>query len=158
MARPKNFDKPSQKGCIALALEIGQSVTTVSRKMRQGKTPDQIRLEAQVWNAKQAAHQDDGEPGDGETFVAAQLRKEIATADLNELKVAKGRGEVVDIAEINAYVSGMIIRSRDILLRIGPELRDRLAAESDPIRIQALIDGEVYRALGVLSEYRPQAA
>jgi hypothetical protein len=61
------------------------------------------------------------------------------------------------VAEINAFVSGMIVRARDILTRIAPELRDRLAKETDPIRIQELIEAEVNRALASLAQFKGAA-
>ena len=65
------------------------------------------------------------------------------------------RGELRPIAAVNAYVSGMIIEARDILLRIAPELADKLAQQSDPVKCRELIENEVNEALRKLAEYRP---
>jgi len=77
----------------------------------------------------------------------------VAIADLRELEVAQKRGELLPASEVNAFISGMIIRARDILLRIAPELRDRLATCSDAVECERLIDDEVRRALRELAEY-----
>ena len=79
----------------------------------------------------------------------------MALAEMAELRVKHRRGELRPIAAINAYVSGMIIEARDILLRIAPELADKLAQEGDPIKCRKLIDAEVRSALGKLAEYEP---
>jgi hypothetical protein len=148
MARPKNFEH--NKGCNELALKAGVSVTTVSRKLRQGKTPEQIIQEAEAFRNKEAKR----EKPTSETFDAAQTRKEIALANIREHDFAVKRGEFVKLSEINAWVASMILKAREILTRISPELRDRLARETDPIRIQELIDIEINRALVNLSEFK----
>lgn len=148
MAKPTNFER--NKGVNELARECGLSTMTISRKLRQGKSPDQIRKEAAEWHAKEKK-----EPDANESFTAAQTRKERALADLRELELSVKRGELVSIGEINAWVSGMILRARDILTRIAPELRDRLAKETDPNRIQQLLEAEIHRALTQLSTFQP---
>lgn len=90
------------------------------------------------------------------TEAEARRRKEIALAELHELRLGERRGELRPIAAINAYISGMIIEARDILLRIAPELADKLAQESDPIKCRELIEVEVKQALRKLAEYQPE--
>ena len=101
-------------------------------------------------------HSERAESGSGNNagdYNAAATQLEWLKVDKTKLELERRRGELVPIAEINAYVAGMIIRARDILLRIGPELRDRLAQEADPVACEGLIDGEVQRALRELAEY-----
>ena len=149
MSKPSNFLK--NEGITKLATELGVSIATVSRKRRQGKTDQQIRDEAAAWKAKQdkeAVKQPD------ETFSEAARRKEVALADLRELELSVKRGELAPVAEVNAFVSSMILRARDIFTRLAPELRDRLAKETDPIRIHQLIEAETTRALTQLSQFK----
>jgi hypothetical protein len=82
-----------------------------------------------------------------ESFYEARERKEIALANEKELMVMMRRGDVAPIVQVNAWFSGCIIKARDILLRMGPELRDRLAAEVDPVECEKLILAEIERAL-----------
>jgi hypothetical protein len=154
MARPTNFQ--SDHGVSKLAEEAQVAIQTVSRKLKQGKTPEQIISEAEAWRAKLKATEYKAASGE-ETYSAAQCRKERAIADLRELELSIKRGDLVNIGEMNAWVSGMILRAREILTRIGPELRDRLAKETDPNHIQELIDAEVARALVQLSQFRAAA-
>ena len=51
----------------------------------------------------------------------------------------------------------MIITARDELLRIGPELGERLAQEADQIVCQSIITDRVSQALEKLSQYRGTA-
>lgn len=146
--RPKEFN--NDHGVNKLALEAGVSAQTVSRKLKQGKTPEQILSEAIAWKEKQATK---STATPSESFTEAQARKERALASLRELELAEKNGQLVDLHQVNAWVSGCIIRARDILLRIAPELRDRLSQESDPITIHELIDKEIRRALNELATY-----
>jgi hypothetical protein len=104
--------------------------------------------------------------GDGqETLFEAICRKERALANLRELELKRRElelkektGELVKLEEVRSGVASMILRARDILLRIGPELRDRLAQETDPIRCEALVMDEIYRALNQLAQPLPDRA
>ena len=75
-----------------------------------------------------------------------------------EIEMRKQQGELVELRPINLYLAGCITRARDVFLRIGPELRDRLAGTSDPITCDEMITAEVHRGLREMSEYRPDAA
>ena len=151
MARPKQLNKNT--GASELARELGISVSTVSQKRKKGKTDDQIRQEAANWKNRETKEEKRSTEGQ-ESFFEAQRRKEVALASLRELELAMEKGELVKVAEVNAFVSSMILRARDILSRIAPELCDRLAKETDPSRIRELIDAEVLRALTQLSAFR----
>jgi hypothetical protein len=99
----------------------------------------------------------DGHRASGGSFLEAQRVREWLRVEKDKLDLARRKGELVQLSEINAYVAGMIMRARDILLRIGPELRDKLAEESDPARCEEMIVTEVHRSLRELAEYRPDA-
>ncbi len=91
------------------------------------------------------------------SLSAAQLRRELVRLEKETLLLGEQKKLLVPVGEVNAWVSGMIIRAKDVLLRIGPELRDRLAQESNPIRCEDLVMAEVRRSLSELAEYRPNA-
>lgn len=87
-----------------------------------------------------------------ETEGSADRRKAIALANERELTVAQKRKELMPVREVNAWFAGCIVGARNVLLRIGPELRDRLAAETDPVQCEALVDAEVRRALTFMKD------
>jgi hypothetical protein len=151
--KPANFQ--ANKNVSDIARRTGVSITTVSRKIAGGKTEADIVREADEWKAKQKRLIRTIAPAKNtETYFDAQRRKEVALANLREQELATKAAHLVPIAEVNVFVASMILRSRDILLRIAPELCDYLAQETDPIKIQKLIDAEVHRALAALSEFR----
>jgi hypothetical protein len=149
VAKPKSFQK-GNTGASALARELKISVSTVSKKRLAGKTDAEIRAEAADWHAKEK--QVESRSGDT-SLTEAKRRKELALAQLNELELAQKKSELISFADVNHFESTNIIRARDILLRIAPELRDRLAAETDPIKCGEIIDAEIYRALSELKVF-----
>jgi hypothetical protein len=65
-------------------------------------------------------------------------------------------GTLADVAEVNAFVAGMIIKARDDLSRIGSEIADRVAQESNPAECRKLIDDRIFQALEGLKQYSPR--
>lgn len=95
----------------------------------------------------------DGEP---ENYTAAELRKLIALADERELKVQILRGSVAPVSELNVWYGAQIVKVRGDLLQIPKELRDQLAGETDPNRIEEMLDIEIRRVLSVMCEFKPK--
>jgi hypothetical protein len=91
---------------------------------------------------------------DPKSLAAAQRAHQWIKVKQEQLKLKQQEGELAPVAPINAWMAGCIIRAKDIFLRIGPELRDRLAQEKDPLKCEALVVSEVHRGLRQLSEYR----
>jgi hypothetical protein len=142
---------PKQKYKVSgaeLAREIGQSEGTVSRKRGQGLTDDQIRQEA-----RQRLADDANNDGERDSKRAAEIRYKKAQAAMLELQLEQERGELVRYADVEAWESTNIIRARDIILRIAPEMADRLAAESDPILVREMLEAEHNRALAELKRF-----
>jgi hypothetical protein len=90
------------------------------------------------------------DPETGETFPQAKIRHEIARANERELIVAQRRGQLAPVARINQWFSGCILQARDIFSRLGPELRDRLAATTDPAECERLVGEEIARGLAAM--------
>lgn len=145
----------TNKGVSEIARAAGCSTSTVSNKLKRGKTREQIIQEAQDYRDQQANQPPKlVTPEDGESFANAERRKEIAWANLRELELATKSGELVPVAEINAWMAGCIVEARNILIRIAPELRDKLAIETDPAEIDRLISVQIDRALFQLKEFK----
>jgi hypothetical protein len=69
------------------------------------------------------------------------------------LKNDQDEGRLADVAAVNAFVAGMIIKARDEMMRIGPEIRDDLARQTDPIECERIVTKRVTQALEHLAEY-----
>jgi hypothetical protein len=129
-----------------LQQKTGYSHVTINKWLKQGRTEDEIL------NLPKQAARVNRPKTNSEPFLEAQARKERALADLRELELSVKRGELIEADQVNQWIAGMILRSRDVLLRIAPELKDKLAQESDAITIELMIDAEVRRALDQLSK------
>jgi len=85
-----------------------------------------------------------------------RLTREKASREALDLKVAERK--LLDVEDVRAAVSGMVIAFRAKALVIGDSLADKLAATSDPIACRELVDARVYEALESLVEYPASAA
>jgi hypothetical protein len=192
--------KSINKGVAALSREVGLSTSRITKRLKAGETPEQIRASvkargimrggrkgagtkklreqahidqaaavgkvyvparagkrAQLFDAKGSTSAADSPehtlfppPEPMESELDARRRKEIALANERELLVAQRAGALVTVATVNQWFAGSILKARDMLLRIGGELAEKLAAEETPANCKAIVDGEVSRALNVL--------
>lgn len=149
-------------GVSALARETGQSPAAVSKKMKAGQTPDQIRAAA----ARRQGRAPNKSRGPGRPPIAseydmvikgrarlddiddAKLRRAKALADHQELENALRRGELVPVAHIRIWGSRFLTDARDTLLTGPSELQDILAAEDDPLKCAAIMRAWLERVMG----------
>ena len=111
-------------------------------KQRQARS--QRKSPATSQNAESGEH----------TYSEALRRREWLKVEKEELSLERQRGELVELTPINAFVAGMILKAQEELLRIGPELRDRLAQETDSIKCEGLVTAKIEQALNHLAQYR----
>ncbi|MEP6962558.1 MAG: hypothetical protein ABI995_10790 [Acidobacteriota bacterium] len=79
--------------------------------------------------------------------------RERLKLERDRLDLAKRKGELVEKDAVNAYIAGMILKARDIMLQIGPELRDKLSKVSDPVKCEELVMVEIRRGLQEIAKY-----
>lgn len=96
--------------------------------------------------------------GDEKSSLAeAQRARAWIRVKREKLAIEKEERQLVRKDEVRSAVSGMIVAARSRLSTIADELCDRLAAESDPVRIAGLINSKVNEALSHLAEYPASA-
>jgi hypothetical protein len=88
-------------------------------------------------------------------FMDAKLRHMIARCAKTEAGVAALRQELVSAADVRAAYGKMIAFVRQRAGEIGASIADSLAAASDPVICQSLVDEEVHRALRAFADYQP---
>jgi hypothetical protein len=149
-------------GVAALARETGYSNTTVSQKLTEGKTPDQIRRDA-AKRGKMVLPRSQG-PGRapaskseydlvaesrarGDAIDDAKLRRAQALAEHQELENMLRRGELMPVSYVRLWATRFLIDGRDELLKAPSELADGLAAESSPLKTAEILRGWVERAM-----------
>ena len=163
MKKPPVTQHVVNVGVNALAREVGLSATTVSKKLRQGKTPEQIRQEAaQRRGAAPSSGTAPGRPpgssseydlviqGRERTSALddAKLRRARALAERSELDNALRRGELMPVSYIRMWGSRFLTDARDTLMTGPSELADMLAAETDPLKTAAIMRAWLERVMG----------
>jgi hypothetical protein len=155
-------------GVAALARELGISEATVSRKMKAGKSADQITREAA--DRKGIAPNRQG-PGRApakkseydmiiesrsryEALEEAKLRRQKALAERQEIENMLRRGELLPVSYVRKWASRLLVEAKDELLRTPSELADTLAAETDAVQVAAILRTAQERALAKLEQLK----
>lgn len=136
--------------------QLAENTNALKRRASKKKPSETGNLHTVVAVTTPVTEIDD-ESGD-RTLAEAQRQREWIRVKKDELELARRRAELAPIGEINAWVAGMVIRAREILLRIAPELKDRLAQQSNPHECEKLVADEVKRALNELAEFKPSGS
>lgn len=97
------------------------------------------------------------QPDERSSLAEAQRARAWIRVKREKLAIEKEERQLVRKDEVRNSVSSMIVASRNRLATIADELCDRLAAESDPVRIHKIISSKVDEALLHLSEYPASA-
>jgi hypothetical protein len=156
-------------GVAALAREIGVSEATVSKKMKAGKTADQIRSEAA--QRKGIAPPNTKGPGRApakkseyemiiksrsryDDMEEAKLRRQKALADRQEIENMLRRGELLPVSYVRKWASRLLVEAKDELLRTPSELADTLAAETDAVQVATILRTAQERALAKLEQLK----
>lgn len=153
--------KPSQ---AAIGRALGLSPAAVSKAKSKGMPVDSIEA-AKAWRSAHVnlvAPKRDLPPTRRdqveeepllleEGFQAARTRREIAEANLAELKEAEQNGQLLRADAVRAAWAKRLISTRDALLQIPSRLAPVLAAESNLDTVALLLEEEIRQALFELS-------
>jgi hypothetical protein len=163
-----------------IGAELGVSHTAINKAARKGRIPrepdgsfDLEKVRA-VWDvnvdhrqrrpsvepkpAVQPAEKLRKGPGkssskaDPESLYEATRRTQWLKVLEKELDLAKRKGEVMLVAEVEKLIANMISSARGRLLLLANEVAPRVAVITSVLECQAIIDNEVRKALSALSE------
>jgi hypothetical protein len=90
-------------------------------------------------------------------MLKARTRRAAALARIAELDLALQRGEVVQVDDVAQVWATKIRSTRDSILLLPDRLGARIAAETDPIQVHALLMSELLAALAGLEIPEPEA-
>jgi hypothetical protein len=155
----------------ALAAELGISGAMVTKLAARGMPTDSVPA-ARAWRAavvrpRISDQRDAATPRDevplagtldvdaGEDYRGARLRREIAEADLAEMRRAREAGTLVPAESVRAALARRLVAMRERLLTMNARLGPVLAAEAEPQRVALLLDDEVHAALQDLAQFEP---
>jgi phage terminase Nu1 subunit (DNA packaging protein) len=86
-----------------------------------------------------------------EDHQAARTRREIAEANLAEMREAEERGKLIQVSAVRATWATRIASARDALLQIPARIAPVLAAETNLAAVTLLMESELRQALAELS-------
>lgn len=151
---------PSQ---AAVGRVLGLSPATMSKLKKQGMPVHSVEA-AQTWReARQSVAARKPLPATASTFAplptalagegydAARTRREIAEANLAELKEAEQQGRVIQVEAVRAAWARRLAGTRDAILQIPIRVAPILAAETSIEQVSILLETELRQALAELS-------
>lgn len=86
-----------------------------------------------------------------EDHQMARTRREIAEANLAEIREAEERGKLIQVSAVRATWAARIASTRDALLQIPSRIAPVLAAETNLATVTHLLEDELRQALAELS-------
>lgn len=86
------------------------------------------------------------EPG----YQAARAREAEADARMKELKLAETEGQLVRVDQVRAELAGKLAPVREALLQLPSRIASTLASQSDPARVQTVLEAEIHAVLAPL--------
>ena len=93
----------------------------------------------------------DGNVGPEETYEAALSRKTRAEADLKELQLAKARGEVASISDVERVLTSSNIAIQTQMLAVPSRLATQLLGQDDHARVVTILTSEIRQVLSNLA-------
>lgn len=82
---------------------------------------------------------------------AARTRREIAEANMAELLEARQRREQIRVAAVQDQLAKDYATTRDAMLQLSARMAPLLAVESDPAKVQHMLEAEIHQALTTLA-------
>jgi hypothetical protein len=136
----------AEPSAATIARLAGVSIPLVYRKLQEGKTGAEIiaasqrRKEESVLRDLPPVKVDaNGHAAGALSYAGAQAEKERWAAALRKLEFQERTGEVVPVSYIRHWGANFLIAAKDEMLKMPGELQDVLAAESDPLKVAAIL-------------------
>ena len=87
-----------------------------------------------------------------ESFTSAQRRRVVALADAQEIANAIKRGEWIELKRVQVWGEGVVKNTIGLVMRVPGQLRDPIAAETDPVKCDEMMTGELKRVVGEIQK------
>lgn len=87
------------------------------------------------------------QPGDTAEYRRARAERERTRAEREALELEQLRGKLIDVDEASRVAFTAFRGLRDALENVAPRIKDQVAAEADPFRVEQIIANEVASVL-----------
>jgi hypothetical protein len=92
------------------------------------------------------------EPSAATEYANARARREVAEANLAELRLREQSGKLVEVDQVRAEVARIAIYTRETLMNLALRLAPVVAAETDQVKIEQLFQTEFRHVLTALAD------
>ena len=154
---PAAMTKLKKQGMPVHSVEAALAWRTARQNIAQRK-PIPAPLRAMVQPGPPAAQQmappaqDPPPQTNDESQDQARTRREIAEANLAELKLAELRGDLVRLVDVQAEYTKLLVTVREVFLQLPPRLVPLLVAEPTPAAMDQVLRVEIGTALRSVAE------
>jgi hypothetical protein len=132
---PAAITKLKHQGMPVSSIEAAQAWRVERQNVAARKPlPPQAQVLPPISTRDHGGNDDDPAGLLEEDRDSARTRREIAEANLAELREAEARGELIRVDAIRSALAGMIASTRDSLLQIPARVAPVLAVETDAAR------------------------
>jgi hypothetical protein len=145
---PREPDGSFDVDACRMALQQNSNPTQQrnARAQQHHARAEQQQLHATVEGSSASAEPSQNSQAEAERQLAWLKVREKERADRQRA------GELLEREAIENWARGIVIRARDALLLIGPELQDDLALERDPFACGEMVTRRIHAALRKLAE------
>lgn len=95
------------------------------------------------------------QPGDTAEYRRARAERERTRADREALELERMRGNLIDVDEASRLAFTAFRGLRDAIENVPARVKDQLAAEADPFRVELVLQAEL---TGVLASFDAESA
>lgn len=92
-----------------------------------------------------------GDASKNATYMQAKTAREVYEAKNAQLEYEERVGKLLRADEVKSHLASKIASMREAFLQIPSRLVPVLAAESDPVKIHTALEGEITRAMALVS-------
>jgi len=92
------------------------------------------------------------EPNAATEYANARARREVAEANLAELRMREQSGELVKVDQVRAEIARIAVHTRESLMNLASRLAPVVAAETDQAKIEQLLEDEFRYVLIALAD------
>ncbi|MET3431444.1 hypothetical protein ABIC71_000922 [Herbaspirillum seropedicae] len=114
------------------------------------RLPPDARHSARTGTAAAGGGDDEDEneqAGGTSEYQVHRARREKIRAEKEQIELDQLAGRVIDVAEASRMAFTTFRTLRDAIMNVAPRIKDILAAESDPMKVEQIIETELASAL-----------
>ena len=163
-ARKKSKPSPRLVGIAAIAERLRLTPRRVQQlvgeglpRVTRGKYDVDQVLDWYIARLERQLAGDGDDPG-GINYLQEQARDRAATADLKELKLARERGNLVSIIDVEKQMTDLVGATKARLMAVPARLAPDLIGETSRVMIQAKIEKAQKEALQHLAAIAPASS